>query len=39
MPRMSFQKSEAEAERRWERSRNETTVAEPQPESPPIIRH
>ena len=37
--RFGERESEAEAERRRERSRSVTTVAEPQAESPPIIRH
>jgi hypothetical protein len=37
--RFGERESEAEAERRRERSRSGTTVAEPQAESPPIIRH
>ena len=37
--RFGERESEAEAERRTERSRSGTTVAEPQAESPPIIRH
>ncbi|HZL77218.1 MAG TPA: hypothetical protein VFC17_00010 [Candidatus Limnocylindrales bacterium] len=36
--RFGERESEAEAERGLERSRSGTTVAEPQAESPPIIR-
>ena len=38
-PAVRRTESEAQAERRRERSRSGTTVAEPQAESPPIIRH
>jgi hypothetical protein len=37
--RFDERESEAQAERRQERSRDGTTVAEPQAERPPIIRH